>query len=216
MESSKILLFGGGGHCHSVLDSLLQVFSSASIGIIALPHEKGKIAFGVPVVGCEEDLEGLYQDGWTQAVVAVGSIGDISIRRNIFRQIQKIGFSMPVIIDPTAMIARDCRVAPGVFVGKGAILNAGAEVKEGAIVNTGAVVEHDCQVGMLAHISSRAVLCGNVQIGNGAHIGAGSTVIQGVSIGDNVLIGAGSVVLTDIPPNAVAYGNPCRVIRNKV
>ena len=34
-----------------------------------------------------------------------------------------------------------------------------------------------------------------------------------VTIGDNVVIGAGSIVTKDIPSNMVAYGNPCRVIR---
>lgn len=34
-----------------------------------------------------------------------------------------------------------------------------------------------------------------------------------VTIGNNVIIGAGSVVTHDIPDNAVAVGNPARVIR---
>ena len=37
---------------------------------------------------------------------------------------------------------------------------------------------------------------------------------MGVTIGDNVTIGAGSVVTKDIPSNTVAYGNPCRVVKN--
>ena len=37
--------------------------------------------------------------------------------------------------------------------------------------------------------------------------------MPGVSIGDNTVIGAGSVVTKDIPPNVVAVGNPCRVMR---
>lgn len=37
--------------------------------------------------------------------------------------------------------------------------------------------------------------------------------MPGVTIGDNVVIGAGSVVTKDIPSNVIAYGNPCRVIR---
>ena len=36
---------------------------------------------------------------------------------------------------------------------------------------------------------------------------------MGVTIGNNVIIGAGSVVTHDIPDNAVAVGNPARVIR---
>lgn len=32
-------------------------------------------------------------------------------------------------------------------------------------------------------------------------------------IEDNVVIGAGSIVTKDIPSNMIAYGNPCRIMR---
>ncbi|MDR2447303.1 MAG: hypothetical protein LBD58_08485 [Treponema sp.] len=37
--------------------------------------------------------------------------------------------------------------------------------------------------------------------------------MPGISIGDNSVIGAGSVVTSDIPTNVVAFGVPCRVVR---
>jgi UDP-2-acetamido-3-amino-2,3-dideoxy-glucuronate N-acetyltransferase len=45
-----------------------------------------------------------------------------------------------------------------------------------------------------------------------ASIGAGSVINPGVTIGENALIGAGSTVTRDIPDNAVAHGNPARVV----
>ena len=53
----------------------------------------------------------------------------------------------------------------------------------------------------------------SVHIGRNCWIGAGAVIVPGVTIGDNVVIGAGSVVTKDIPPNVVAVGNPCRVLR---
>jgi len=52
-----------------------------------------------------------------------------------------------------------------------------------------------------------------VHIGRNCWIGAGVIVLPGITIGDNVVIGAGSVVTKDIPPNVVAVGNPCKVMR---
>ncbi len=52
-----------------------------------------------------------------------------------------------------------------------------------------------------------------VRIENNVWIGAGAILLPGVTIGENSVIGAGSVVTKDIPKNAVAYGNPCRVVR---
>lgn len=53
-----------------------------------------------------------------------------------------------------------------------------------------------------------------VIIGNNVWIGGGAIIMPGVSIGNNVVIGAGSVVTKDIPDNVIAYGNPCRVVRD--
>lgn len=52
-----------------------------------------------------------------------------------------------------------------------------------------------------------------VRIGNDVWIGGHAVITQGVTIGDGAVIGAGSVVTHDIPPQVVAAGNPCRVLR---
>ena len=52
-----------------------------------------------------------------------------------------------------------------------------------------------------------------VAIGDDVWIGGGSIILPGVTIGAKTVIGAGSVVTRDLPPNVVAVGNPCRVIR---
>ena len=52
-----------------------------------------------------------------------------------------------------------------------------------------------------------------VTIGGNVWGGGNSVINPGVHIGNNVVIGSGSVVTKDIPDNAIAVGNPCRVIR---
>ena len=52
-----------------------------------------------------------------------------------------------------------------------------------------------------------------VHIGKNCWIGAGAVIVPGITVGDNSVIGAGSVVTRDVPPNTVAAGNPCRVMR---
>jgi len=44
-------------------------------------------------------------------------------------------------------------------------------------------------------------------------IGDSVIVCKGVTIGKNSIIGAGSVVVSDIPDNAIAVGNPAKVVR---
>ncbi len=54
---------------------------------------------------------------------------------------------------------------------------------------------------------------GEICIKDNCWIGGSVTVCAGVTIGEGCVIGAGSVVTRDIPPNSLAVGNPCRVLR---
>lgn len=47
----------------------------------------------------------------------------------------------------------------------------------------------------------------------GCWVGAGVIILPSVTIGENAVIGAGSVVTKNIPPFAVAVGNPAKVIK---
>lgn len=52
-----------------------------------------------------------------------------------------------------------------------------------------------------------------IHIGDDVWVGSNTVILPGVTIGNNVVIGAGSVVTKDIPDNVVAFGVPCKVIR---
>ncbi len=54
-----------------------------------------------------------------------------------------------------------------------------------------------------------------ITIGEDAFIGARAFLMPGVTIGARALVGACSVVTHDVPPDTVAAGNPCRVLRSR-
>jgi len=68
-----------------------------------------------------------------------------------------------------------------------------------------------------AIFNSGALSCqrtkGDIVIGNDVWIGRRVTILSGVTIGDGAVVGAGAVVAKDIPPYAVAVGNPVRCIK---
>lgn len=51
-----------------------------------------------------------------------------------------------------------------------------------------------------------------IVIEDNVFIGYNCFILKGVRIGKNSIIGANSVVVTNIPPNSIALGNPCKVI----
>lgn len=215
--NEKILLIGGGGHCHSVIDSLCNNGKYDRIGVIAkdeLNYEvlkKDKIIADF-LIGIDLELPNFFQNGWKHAFITLGSIGDSTIREKIYFMLEHIGFDLPIVIDKTSVVSEFSQIGAGVFIGKKAIVNAGSKIGRCAIINTGAIIEHDCEVGNFTHISPGTILCGKVKIGSESHIGAGSVIKQGIFVGNNAFIGAGSVVVNDVSNGVMAYGNPCRMV----
>jgi len=60
-----------------------------------------------------------------------------------------------------------------------------------------------------------AVTRGAVTIGNDVWLAARAMVLSGVSIGHGAVVGAGAVVARDLPPYAIAVGNPAEVVRHR-
>jgi len=52
-------------------------------------------------------------------------------------------------------------------------------------------------------------------IGDNVWIGMNTVVLPGTTIGSNVVIGANSTVKGNIPSDSIAFGNPCKAIKQK-
>lgn len=65
------------------------------------------------------------------------------------------------------------------------------------------------------HIKGHPKTKGDVIIGNDVWIGDGAVILSGVTVGDGAAIGTNAVVAKDIPPYAIAAGNPVRIVRKR-
>lgn len=54
-----------------------------------------------------------------------------------------------------------------------------------------------------------------ITIGSDVWIGADVIILPGVTIGHGAIVGAGAVVSRNVPPYAVAVGNPARVVKRR-
>jgi len=120
---------------------------------------------------------------------------------------EKTTVEPPVIVD----YARQITIGRGVFIGAGfsATSFGGIEIEDGAMIAM------HCTVTTVNHQYEdlNLVVGKSVKIGKGAWIGARVTIVPGVTVGEGAVIGAGSVVTKDVPPYAVAVGNPARIIK---
>lgn len=201
----KVIILGCGGHAKSIVDMIEQQGNYEIAGFITNEYE-GFNYRGYRIIGTDELLPQIFHDGVKNAVIAVGYLGNSKKRDSLYEMLKSIGFRLPVIIDPSAIIARDVMVGEGTVIGKGAIINSNATIGTMTIVNSGTIIEHDCEIGDFIHIAIGCVLCGHVKVKKHVFIGAGSNIIQGITVGENSIIGAGSTVITSVQPNLCVYG----------
>lgn len=202
----KLLVLGFGGHAKSVVDAIESMHSYKIAGFISKKEDFGKEYRGYHVIGCDEDLASFYQSGITNAVIAIGYLGHSSLRDKLCETLQNIGYTLPPIVDASAIVASDVTVCEGVFVGKGAVINSAAVLHPHCIINTRAIVEHDCIIGAFSHIAVNATLCGQVSISDHVFIGANATILQEKHIASNCIIGANALIYKNIPANTKVYG----------
>ncbi len=208
---SKLVLIGGGGHCKSVIDVAKRMDCFEEIVVTDQNVERGVKVLGCTVVGTDDCLAELHQQGFEYAFVTVGSVKINQLREKIANKVKVLGYQFPVIRDPSAIVSDSAIIGDGTFIGKNVVINADAKIGKHCIINTGAIIEHECNIDDFTHISVGTTLCGEVNIGKNCMIGSRSSVIQCLKIGDNCVVGAGAVVINNLPDNNTAVGVPARV-----
>lgn len=200
-----MILIGGGGHARVLIDLIKATDEHEIVGIVDPELETDSDVLGIPVLGRDDVLPDLITRGIKNVCIGVGSIKDNTKRRELYNIIKNMGFSIPSLIHPGAIVSTiETSISDGVQIMAGAIIQAGTVIGENTIVNTGAVIEHDCVIGKNVHICPGAVICGGSIIGDNSFIGAGSTVIQYIEVGRNAVVGAGAMISRNLPDRALA------------
>lgn len=207
----SIVLIGGGGHARVLIDIIKTSGEYEIVGILDSQLDIGTLISGVSILGNDNFLAELYSKGIKNACIAIGSIKDNSKRKMLYEKVKQIGFSVPYLIHPQAILSKnDTRIFEGVQIMAGAIVQTGCSIGENTIINTGAIIEHDCRVGKHVHICPGAIISGGCFIDEEAFVGTSATIIQGIKAGKNSVIAAGAVVVKNVPDDTEVMGVPAK------
>lgn len=205
METKKLILVGGGGHCKSVID-VAESAGFQILGILDSLENVGKNVLGYPIVGSDEQIENYSREALF--IVTVGHIKDADLRIKLHQKIDKLGGTLALIIASTAHVSRYANIELGTVIMHNAVVNAAANIGKGCIINTFANIEHDAKIGNYCHISTGAMVNGNCIIGSETFLGSQSVIVNGVEITERCVIGAGSLVRKNLMQKGIYSGNP--------
>ena len=187
----KIVLIGGGGHCHSVIDVIELENRYEIIGIIDTKENIGKKVLGYEIIGCDDDLETIFLS-CKNALITVGQIKTSDLRIKLFEKLKNIGFNLPVIISPIAYVSKHSSISEGTVIMHHALVNANVKIGKNCIINSKALIEHDCIICDNCHISTSSVINGGVTVKANTFFGSNATSKQAIEIAG--FIKAGSLV----------------------
>lgn len=177
----KIVLIGGGGHCHSVIDVIEQANKYEIIGIVDTKENIGKKVLDYEVIACDDDLETIFLS-CKNAFITVGHIESNKIRVKIYNKLKQIGFNLPLIISSLAYVSKYSFIEEGTVIMHHALINANVKIGKNCIINTKALIEHDSIIEDNCHISTASVINGGVLVKENSFFGSNATSKQGIEI----------------------------------
>lgn len=167
----RLLILGAGGHGKVVREialSLLDIEGKPIYELVNFLDDNSEEA-----IGRLRDIEKYkyeYQDAFC-------SIGNNIIRKQLLEQAMKLGYSVPVLIHPTAYISSSSKIEVGTVVEPKAIINANTVVQRGCIISVGAIIDHDVEIGEFVHVNAGAIVKAGGRVENAKKLEAGEVVL---------------------------------------
>jgi sugar O-acyltransferase (sialic acid O-acetyltransferase NeuD family) len=207
--SAPLIIVGAGGHGRVVAE-IAAAAGRKVIGFLDAAKPATDPVNGIPVLGKSlGEIRTSHPPARTDVFIAVG---ENRRRQALFEGALALGYEVPALIHPGAIVSPSATVGLGTVLMAGAIVNANTSIGRYCIINTAASLDHDNRLEDGVQICPGVRSAGTVRFGALAFVGTGATIIPGVTIGANATIGAGSVVIRDVPEDARVAGNPAKPI----
>jgi len=194
----KIVVICKGGFGKEMLDYLSDTFSADS--------------------GYEfERIQDLFPDD--ELIVKPDEVfvvanGDPAAKARLSKKIEQAGGQLLSVIHPTCYVAKTATIGPGVIMCPFAYVGPGAVLAPHVTMNVYCGCGHNARIGSYSVLSPYAAVAGAAELGEGVFLGSYAFVAPEKRVGNHSKLSAGAITHNDVPENALAVGNPARIIAN--
>lgn len=146
----NLLIIGAGSFSPEVEElALIQGYTK-----IAFLDDNPADACSSPVIGSMGDIN-KCRSKFDTAVVALGN-NETRVKYN--EELKRCGYTIPVLIHPTAYVSPSAQIAPGCIIRAKAVISRDVKIGEACILNVGALIDHHVEIGYGCHILMGAVV----------------------------------------------------------
>lgn len=184
----NLLIIGAGGHGKVVAEAAELEKKYDKISFLD-DRDDIKNIYNFKIVG-KIDEHVNFANYYKYAFVA---IGNNEKRLELISKLIDAGFSIPLIIHPTASVSKYSNIDIGTVILANAVVNVSTTIGKGCILNINSSVDHDCNICQGVHISSGVVIRSMVNIGELSIIDAGACVTAQKVLKDKSFVQAGKV-----------------------
>lgn len=159
--NKNLLIIGAGGHGRVVKETAEAMGCFEKIDFL---DDNSEVAIGK----CKEFKK--YINEYTYAFMA---FGNNELRKKWLEDLIDAGFSLPVLIHPTAYVSSSVEIGQGSIVCAKAVVHTNTVMEKGCIISIGALVDHDSFIGECSHINTGAIVKAGCKVGKLKKIDAG-------------------------------------------
>jgi UDP-3-O-[3-hydroxymyristoyl] glucosamine N-acyltransferase len=198
VDMKKIVVICKGGFGKEMLDYLSDTFSADS--------------------GYEfERIQDLFPDD--KLIVKPDEVfvvpnGDPAVKARLVKKIEQAGGQLLSVIHPTCYVAKTATIGLGVIMCPFAYVGPGAVLAPHVTMNVHCGCGHNARIGSYSVLSPYAAVAGAAELGEGVFLGSYAFVAPEKHVGNHSKLSAGTITHNDVPENALAVGNPARIIAN--
>lgn len=145
------LLIVGAGSFSPEVEELAGLLGYKDIAFL---DDNPASAYCSPVIGTTADIES-FRSQYDSAIVALGNNNN---RMKYHEELKRCGYSIPVLIHPTAYMSPTATIAPGCIIRAKAVVSRDVKLGEACILNVGALIDHHVEIGYGCHILMGAVI----------------------------------------------------------
>lgn len=160
----SLLIIGAGGHGKVVAEVAAEIGYEHIDFLDDLARE---------AIGKVSELE-KYKNQYNDAFVG---IGNNELRGKLIRKLQNCGYTVPILVHPSAYVSRTAKIDNGTVIEPKAIVNANSHISTGCIISVGAIVDHDAEIGDCCHVNAGAIVKAGGKVESYKKLEAGEVVL---------------------------------------